>query len=203
MKRESSETLVICGIDEAGRGAWAGPLVAAAVIITEEQTRKLRQSTYLKIKDSKLLNISQRQCIYIQLKQLGVVMATEIISVRRINNRGINRANRESIRTLIKRLTADQYIVDGNLKLGRIKDKTHKIKTIVDADATYLPTILAGIVAKVERDKIMKKLHRQFPRYKWCNNMGYGTKEHQEALMKYQMTYYHRSIFVTSGLQKK
>jgi ribonuclease HII len=191
---------IICGIDEAGRGALAGPLVAAAVSLTQEVEQKIKQAN-LKIKDGKLLRPFVRRQIYSQIIKLGALVNTEIISTRKINNRGIARANRESIRSLIKRNEASIYIVDGKLKLGRIAGKTHNIKCIVDADATILPAILAGIVAKVERDKLMQQLHQKFPKYKWINNVGYGTRKHLEAIQKYGTTHHHRSIFVTSALR--
>ncbi len=190
----------ICGIDEAGRGALAGPLVAAAVTLTQKVEQNILRAK-LKIRDGKLLRSRERQQVYRQIIKLGAMVETEIISARKINNRGIARANCESIRNLIKLIEADTYVVDGNLKLGRINGKTHKVKCRVDADATYLPTILAGIVAKVERDKLMKQLHQKFPKYKWINNVGYGTRKHIEAIQQYGTTHYHRSIFVTTALR--
>ncbi|MEK7166391.1 MAG: ribonuclease HII [Patescibacteria group bacterium] len=190
----------ICGLDEAGRGAWAGPLVATAVILPCSIT-EVEQLAKTKAKDGKLLNPTRRILIYQALKKVKAEIWVEIISARSINNHGIGWANKEIFKRLIKKIEATEFIVDGNLKI-QVRGKTHCISSVINADATIPEVILAGIVAKVEKDTIMKSLHQQFPRYSWCNNMGYGTKTHQEALMKYQMTYYHRSIFVTSGLQK-
>lgn len=106
------------------------------------------------------------------------------------------------MKRLIKKIEADRYIVDGKLKV-KVRSKTHKIQSIVDADATIPEVILAGIVAKVERDNLMKQLHNQFPNYNWIQNAGYGTREHQEAIVKYQMNHYHRSVFVTTGLRNR
>src|SRR3989344_5039799 len=174
----------ICGIDEAGRGALAGPLVSAAVVITKKHEQLIARSS-LKIRDGKLLKREQRNKIYKFLQKQKVEMSPEVFSTRKINNRGIGRANRETIRKLIKNTNADEYIVDGKLKLGHIKNKTQLVRCIVDADATHLPTILAGIVAKVERDKLMHGLDQLFPLYGWKANCGYGTKIHQQALLKY------------------
>lgn len=193
---------IVCGIDEAGRGALAGPLVAAAVILPCT-LRKVARLAKTKIKDGKLLSSQNRRRIYQALKKLKAGIALETISTRKINNRGIARANREAIRQLIKRVAADQYIVDGRIKLGRIAGKNNKIKTIVDADATIPEAILAGIVAKVERDRIMRALHRQFPQYHWNRNAGYGTKKHLKAIETCNLTYYHRSVFVTTALRNK
>lgn len=190
----------ICGIDEAGRGALAGPLVAAAVVLPYS-INKISRLTRIKVRDGKLLTAQARRKIYRALKKVKAEIFTEVISSRKINNHGIQRANREAIRSLIKRVEAHRYIVDGKLKLGRIAGKTHKVRSVVDADATIPEVILAGIVAKVERDKIMSALHKQFPHYGWRANAGYGTRKHIEAIQIYNMTYYHRSIFVTTALR--
>ena len=189
-----------CGLDEAGRGAWAGPLVAAAVVL-KCSVAKISRLAQTKIKDGKLLRPQQRQKIYQALKQAKAELVVEAISVRSINNHGIGWANREIFRRLIRKVVADEYIVDGNLKIGRINSKTQRIKSIVDADATIPEVILAGIVAKVERDKIMRHLHSQFPGYKWFNNKGYGTKQHLRAIENSSDTYHHRHVFVATALR--
>lgn len=189
-----------CGIDEAGRGAIAGPLVAAAVILPCP-IYKIQRAAKTPIRDGKTLTKGQRERIYRALQQLGTEMHTEVISTRKINNRGIQRANRKAIRSLIKRIEADRYIVDGKIRLGRIRNKTSKIQTKVDADAVIPEVILAGIVAKVERDKIMRELDHEYPQYKWQSNAGYGTRKHIEAIILHGITRYHRSIFVTTVLR--
>lgn len=191
---------IICGLDEAGRGALAGPLVAAAVTLSPILIKEINKSN-LKIKDSKLLKSDQRLKIYDYLIKIGCEINIEVTSSRIINNHGIGKANKEIFRKLIRKVNADKYIVDGNLRLGRIMNKTHKIKSVVDADAKYLPAILAGIVAKVFRDKLMHRLHRHHPKYNWRKNMGYGTKKHLEALRIYGSTRFHRLIFVTTALK--
>ncbi len=192
----------LCGLDEAGRGALAGPLVAAAVILPCTG-KKISRRAGFKLADGKLLSAQQRNKVYTILKRLKTEIAVEVISTRSINNHGIGWANREIMRRLIKKVKADKYIVDGKLKLGRIAGKAGRVKSIVDADATIAEVICAGIVAKVERDKLMRQLHKQFPKYHWKNNAGYGTKEHLTAIATYSLTYYHRSIFVTTALRRK
>jgi ribonuclease HII len=191
---------IVCGIDESGRGALAGPLVAAAVILPCS-LRKIKKLSQTKIADGKLLSAGQRKKVYATLKRLNVSIVVEVLSARQINNRGIHKVNREAVRRLIKRIDADEYIVDGNMKLGRIKGKTDRIQTVVDADATIPQVIFAGIVAKVERDRLMHALHSLFPRYQWRRNKGYGTRRHIEALQSYGMSRFHRGIFVTTALK--
>lgn len=205
MKRISQNSVTIlypyCGLDEAGRGALAGPLVSAGVVLTHETENIIRNST-LKIKDGKLLLPHERVRVYEFIKQLPLIIKTVVISARQINNRGIAYANRESFRILIRSLQAEQYIVDGNMRIGRIRNKSKKIISIVDADATILAAVLAGIVAKVERDALMNRLHSSYPEYVWNKNAGYGTKEHLSALRTLGHTRYHRNIFITTALKK-
>ena len=195
-----NKSLVICGIDEAGRGALAGSLVAAAVIhpASSAINKKVR---IMHLKDGKLLSPVKRKQIVSRIKSLGLQIVIEEVSTLQINHHGIGWANKEIIRRLIRRIEADEYIVDGNMKLGRVRKKTQRIKSIVDADATIPAVIMAGIVAKVHRDATMKTLHKQFPKYKWNKNSGYGTKKHILAIKKYGTTRFHRGVFVTTALR--
>ncbi len=187
----------LCGLDEAGRGALAGPLVAAAAVLNSQ---KLPHN--LPLKDGKLLSREQRNKWQAALLKLKVNLTTEVISARQINNHGIAWANKEVFRRLIKKVSADKYLVDGNLKLGRLNGKTDKINSRVDADATVPEVILAGIIAKAKRDKIMSELHLKYPRYHWNQNAGYGTKKHLEAIKISGKTRFHRDVFVNTALLK-
>ncbi len=191
--------MTICGLDEAGRGALAGPLVAAAIVCSPHIV-----SGSLKIKDSKLLTAKERNKIYRWIIKNKISFTTEIISTRQINNRGIGWANKEIFKRLIKKIDARKYFVDGNLKI-KVKDKGDRVKSVVDADATILPCILAGIVAKVTRDKMMTDLGqlKKFRKYQWKINKGYGTKTHIMMLKDHGATRYHRSVFVTTALKVK
>lgn len=184
----------VCGLDEAGRGALAGPLVAAAVVLKKELK--------IKTKDGKLLRHDQREKIYRALKKSGAEIWVESVSTRQINNHGIGWANKEIFRQLIKKIEAEKYIVDGKLKI-KVRGKSDRIKSVVDADATVPEAILAGIAAKVERDRVMRQLHKEFRRYHWKINKGYGTQKHLEALRKYGPCRYHRSVFIATALNAK
>lgn len=189
----------ICGLDEAGRGALAGPLVAAAVILPCSRNKISRRAGF-SLRDGKILTAKQRRKIYTILKRLKAKILIEIISARSINNHGMGWANREIFRRLIKKADADRYIVDGNIKIGRIAGKKD-VRSIADADAIIPEVICAGIVAKVERDCLMRGLHREFPKYGWRHNAGYGTKKHIKAIELYAMTRYHRGIYVTTAMR--
>ncbi len=191
---------VICGIDEAGRGALAGPLVAAAVTLPVSARTVSRRAGFT-LRDGKRLTPAQRIKFVTVIKRLHAGITVEVISARSINNHGIGWANREIMRRLIKRTDADRYVLDGNLKIGRIAGKTGKIASIPHADATVTEVICAGIVAKVERDRIMGDLHRTYFRYGWNRNRGYGTRAHIIAITEFSSTRYHRSVFVTTALR--
>lgn len=191
--------LTICGIDEAGRGALAGPLVAASVILPPASLTILKNPK-IKIRDGKLLSSKQRTTVYSYLKKMRVKIAVEFISVRQINNHGIGWANKEIIRRLVRNGKADLYLIDGNLQIGKMKSLSAIVQSVIDGDAFLLPVVLAGIIAKVERDRIMRSAHDKFPMYYWRKNMGYGTKKHVEAINVHGMSLYHRPVFVATAI---
>ena len=183
----------IFGLDEVGRGALAGPLVASAVALSQK-------SHISNLKDSKKLNIKQRERLYELIINSGAEIKTEIISVRQINNRGIGWANKEIFIRLIKNTEADKYIVDGNIKL-KVQGKTDRVKSVINADATRKCVMAASIIAKVTRDHLMTELHNEFMIYGWKENAGYGTKKHIEAIRKVGTVKHHRDVYVTTVLK--
>ena len=178
--------MIVCGMDECGRGPLAGPIVGVAVALAREIKG---------LGDSKKLTERQRNKIYKKIARSGAVIAAEIISARQINIRGIAWANKEVFKKLAKKIPADKYIADGNLKLGK------KIKSIIKADDKISQVMAASIIAKVFRDRIMDHLHDQFPDYGWRHNKGYGTRYHIAALREHGTTKYHRSTFVNTALK--
>ena len=184
----------ICGLDEAGRGPLAGPIVAAAVTLNP-------RPQYANLKDSKKLNKEQREKLYQEIIGSGAEVHIEIISARQINNRGIGWANKEIFKRLIRKVEADKYIVDGNLKI-KVNGKSKQIKCIVKADNSRKCVMAAAVIAKVERDRLMEKLHGEHPDFGWNTNAGYGTRAHVEAIMKFGMVKYHRTVFVTTALSR-
>lgn len=190
----------VCGIDEAGRGALAGPLVAAAVVLSTSGNEISRHAGF-PIRDGKTLTAIQRTKIYQVLQKTNALIAIETISVRSINNHGIAWANKEIMKRLVKKVPADRYILDGTIRIGRIAGNP-SVQSIPHADATVAEVICAGIVAKVARDNLMRELHRLYPEYGWDHNCGYGTAEHIRAICAVRSTRYHRSIFVATALKK-
>lgn len=183
--------MVICGLDEAGRGPLAGPLVASATILNS-------QCPILNLRDSKKLSKIQREKLFQAIVESGSVIKTEIITARQINNKGIGWANTEIFKRLIKSINADKFIVDGNLKIS-IRNKN--VVSVVNADATEECVMAASIIAKVTRDRVMEALHQKYPQYNWKENMGYGTKVHIAAIKQFGIVKYHRDVYVTTALE--
>jgi ribonuclease HII len=177
---------LIAGIDEAGRGPLAGPVVAAAVILSHDYENT-------EIKDSKQLSARKRERLYEIIKQdalsigLGVAEASIVDAVNVLQATLI--AMKEAIANLS--ITPDYLLIDG----------THRIflsipqEAIVKGDSLSLSVASASIIAKVSRDRIMEIYHRQFPQYNFLKNKGYGTSEHREAIKKYGHCKIHRRSF--------
>lgn len=179
--------MLLCGIDEVGRGPLAGPLVACATILNS-------QNPIFNLKDSKKLSAAQRAKLYTKIKKSGAVIAISVISVNLINKKGIGWANKEAFRRLMRVTPADKYIIDGNLKIAGAT-------SIIKADAKYPEVMAASIIAKVWRDRLMARLHQMYPQYGWISNKGYGTKYHIQALREHGPTKHHRKLFVKTALK--
>ena len=143
----------ICGLDEAGRGALAGPLVAAGVIL-RVSGKDVASASGVPLRDSKTLSKSQRERFYDALLKSQSHIAILQICAESINKNGIGWANKEIFRLLVQQIEASEYIIDGNLNLGPINGVTGTIRSFIDADATHEAFICSGIVAKVTHDRI-------------------------------------------------
>jgi ribonuclease HII len=193
---------LVCGLDEAGRGALAGPLVAAAVVFLKNWRL---EDTQFKgpIRDSKKLTNQQRKKLFEVIKKHALEIELEIISVKMINRFGIQWANLTAFRRLIFKLEASQYLIDGRFKVRNLKNKAPYVFSVIRGDEKIPSVLAAGVVAKVERDRIMEKLDQKFPSYFWLTNTGHGTKKHIQAIIKYGETNYHRHQFVATALKSK
>jgi ribonuclease HII len=196
----TTEISRICGMDEAGRGSLAGPMMIAAVVL-DADFRFEDVAPDIVMKDSKQMSTKQREVAYNLIKKHALLIETEIMTVAEINKMGVGRANIEGFRRLIRKIEADRYIVDGTLHLGNLEEKTLLVQCMVDADETIPATMASGIVAKYERDKIMLQLHNQFPMYGWDTNTGHGTQKHIDAIKLRGVTEHHRLRFVETALR--
>ena len=182
---EKTYSGIVAGIDEAGRGPWAGPVVAAAVVITER--RKLKG-----IDDSKKLKAQDRAFLYLDIMAHCHVGVGEA-SVEEIDSMNILNATLLAMSRAYQNLPVvpDVALVDGN----RPPKLACEVKTIIAGDASCLSIAAASIIAKVTRDRIMESLSRDHPHYGWETNAGYGTEKHQQGLAHHGITPHHRRSF--------
>lgn len=188
----NSGYLMVCGIDEVGRGSFAGPVVAGAVIFSKDSI--LPEG----IADSKLLNSKERERLEKEIKKVALFYAIVDISVGMINKFGIGKATQMAFRKVIKNLKKkpDFVLIDA-FYIKHFNRKNQK--PIKDGDKICTSVAAASILAKVYRDKIMRKIHKTYPNYGFSKHKGYGTKMHQEAIKKYGLSRIHRTSF---NLQK-
>ncbi len=176
----------VCGIDEVGRGTWAGPVVSAAVIF--DKNKKIPYG----INDSKKLSKLKREKIYSQILQISKV-GIGIVAAAEVDQLGIVQSTLLSMRKafLNNPIKAQVALIDGIIdpELG-----VHT-KLIIRGDSSSLSIAAASIVAKVTRDNIMADLNIKYPGYGWVNNVGYGTKEHFTAINKLGICKEHRKTF--------
>ncbi len=197
-----SMTIRICGLDEAGRGALAGPLVAAAVILHVPAT-EISKACGVPLRDSKTLSRPQRERFFDTLMASHATVNVLYIQAREINTNGIGWANKEIFRRLILTIDANEYIIDGNLKIGPLPEIAGTIRSVIDADASIEAVICAGIAAKVTRDRYMDQLSKTYPAYGWDHNAGYGTAEHVRSIRTHNISPEHRTQYVTTALRPK
>ena len=179
---------VVCGLDEVGRGPLAGPVVAACVIIPPE---KRTLDFVSDIKDSKKVSEKKREVLYAQIVQ-NFPHAISAISPQEIDEMNILQASLAAMKRAHDQLSGIAYaLVDGN----RAPALSSQAITVIKGDQKSKSIAAASIVAKVYRDRIMKKLSEQYPDYGWAKNSGYPTAQHREALLVHGITEYHRRSF--------
>jgi len=176
---------LIAGVDEVGRGPLAGPVVAAAVVLLRPLDG---------IADSKLLDRPTRERLALSLRKVALigVAAASVTEIDRIN---ILHASLLAMRRAVLRLGClpDVALVDGN----RAPDLPCLAETVVDGDRDVPAIGAASIIAKVTRDRLMRRLALRYPGYGWETNVGYATLEHREAVRRLGATCHHRRSFVT------
>jgi ribonuclease HII len=186
----------VVGIDEAGRGAVAGPLFVGAVLV--KKTKK--NIPFLeKIKDSKKLSPKKREFFFNFFSKFpGIEWVVTKVSPKKIEKIGIQKATflaiKRAVEKLKKKSKVDFLILDGKLKLNL----KIPFDSIVKADEKIFCCALASIFAKVKRDKLMERYSKIYPQYSFWKNKGYLTKEHYLALKKYGISKIHRLNFLCS-----
>ncbi len=183
--------MLICGIDEAGRGPLAGPVVAAAVVFEEGYMIK-------NVNDSKVLNESERECLYhkivdkcldYQIAEVGHIEIDEINILK-----ATMKAMSDALRRL--RIKPDVFLIDGNyFKLPENYQMGLNFETIIDGDAKIFQISCASILAKVTRDNILRGYHLRYPEYNFHRHKGYSTPEHEKKIKEHGLCDIHRRSF--------
>ncbi len=186
-----SETLWVAGVDEVGRGALFGPVVAAAVILPPTVIDPLKE---LGVRDSKRLSPKIRVNLSQQIQAIALDCKVGLASAREIDRLNILQATLLAMKRSILRLNPQPQLclVDGNQSIPNLSIQQ---QTIIKGDQTSIAIASASIVAKVWRDRLIIRLAQKYPNYDLIQNKGYGTKKHREALQRYGVSPQHRLSF--------
>jgi ribonuclease HII len=177
---------VIAGIDEAGRGPLAGPVVAAAVFFAKD-------SKFEGLDDSKKLSPKIREFFFKIIKEQALSYGIGIVDVEKIDKINILQASLLAMKNAVENLSEkpNLLLIDGNQKI----DSDIKQWTIIKGDSLSQSIAAASVLAKVTRDKLMEKYHKQFPQYAFNKHKGYGTRLHRDLIKKYGPCPIHRRTF--------
>lgn len=176
----------LCGIDEAGRGPLAGPMVIAGVIL---------HKPILGLNDSKKLSEKKREALFdliIENSSHKIVR----FSPEEIDTQGLSVCLKKGLETILDSLDADDFLFDGNSKFG-----VSGLRTLIKADALIPEVSAASILAKVTRDREMVAIDSLYPNYGFAGHKGYGTATHVQAIVKYGLCEIHRKSFKLKALQ--
>lgn len=187
LRSNYSTYLLEAGTDEAGRGCLAGPVVAAAVILPENFQHEL-------LNDSKQLSEKQRDLLRPVIEEEAISYGVSFVYQKKIDEINILNASILAMHLALEKLLKQPefIIIDGN----RFKPYQQiRYKTIIKGDSKYLSIAAASVLAKTYRDEYMKKIHADFPEYRWDKNKGYPTKDHREAIRNHGTTIHHRKTF--------
>jgi ribonuclease HII len=183
---------LMAGVDEAGRGPLAGPVMAAAVIL--DDTKRING-----LADSKVLTPLQRDRLYDRIREKALCCSVASASVLEIDELNILHATLLAMKRAVEglRLKPVKVLVDGN----RLPQLEVLSEAIVGGDATIKSISAASIIAKVTRDRLLAQLHEEFPQYGFAAHKGYGTPEHLEALRLHGPCIHHRRHFAPVAAQ--
>jgi ribonuclease HII len=176
----------VCGVDEAGRGPLAGPVVAAAVILDRKRIPR-------GLNDSQQLSEEDREALFPQIMAMAIAVGVGESSVDEIDLLNIRMATHQAMARAVRALgiAAEYALVDGN----DAPALPCRCDTLVKGDGRSVSIAAASIVAKVTRDRLMVQLHDEHPHYNWKSNKGYGTPDHYVGLKSHGITVHHRRSF--------
>ncbi|MBS4034699.1 MAG: ribonuclease HII [Ignavibacterium sp.] len=194
LKYLSDDVRFIAGCDEAGRGPLAGPVVAATVIFPNDYYCE-------EIDDSKKLSEKQREKLFPLILQNAVACSVASISHGMIDKLNILNASLLAMKTAVERLkfSPDLILVDGN----KAFNQSVPVVPVVKGDSKSFSIAAASIIAKVVRDRIMKRLDVYYPDYNWKRNKGYPTKKHLQAIKLFGVTPLHRKTFLKKFYERE
>jgi ribonuclease HII len=198
----------VAGVDEVGRGCFAGPVVAGCVIFD----KNISIPKDITINDSKKLTPLQRIKADKWIRDNAITWGIGEAKTTSVNKIGIGKAARKAFRMAIRKTRLKlgkpiDYLIIDAFYISYVPALPAKRKrrqlAIVKGDTKSLTIGAASIIAKVYRDRLMDKLSKKYPEYAWDENKGYGTKKHQAAILKYGITRYHRKTFVDTWISKR
>lgn len=176
----------VAGVDEAGRGPLAGPMVIGAVI--------LPQNVFIKgLNDSKKLTAAKREQLYGEILEKALAVSVNIVSVYNIDRLNIYRATQEGMAQVLEslKIRPQAALIDAMpVQAGNIKTCS-----LIHGDALSASIAAASVIAKVTRDRMMEQLAAEYPQYGWAHNKGYGSAEHMQAVLEYGATNWHRRSY--------
>ncbi|MEO6489309.1 MAG: ribonuclease HII [Ferruginibacter sp.] len=181
------KTKVEAGLDEAGRGCFAGPVYAAAVVLPKDFHHPL-------LNDSKQLNEKERDLLRPVIEKESIAFAVSSVDNDEIDLINILQASLKAMHLAIDKLTKqpNYLLVDGN-RFNKYKEIKHRC--IIKGDGIYASIAAASVLAKTYRDEYMQQLHAEYSHYCWNTNKGYGTQEHRTAIEQNGLCKYHRKTF--------
>ena len=193
LKTFMNADLIEAGCDEAGRGPLAGPVFAAAVILPADFYHPL-------LNDSKKMTEKAREQLRPIIEREALAWAVEEVSAEEIDTINILNASIVGMQVRRLKMKPEFLLIDGN----RFKPfDNYRYQCVVKGDATFASIAAASVLAKTYRDEHMRRLAQEFPQYGWEKNMGYPTKEHVEAIIRYGYTPHHRKSFHLKQLEPR
>jgi len=193
MIKRYNNKILVCGIDEAGRGALSGPVTVSAVILPKEYYNP-------EIKDSKKLSSKKRTELFHVIKKIALDYVIFDVNNHKIDDLNILKATYYGMNKSIENLKikSNIYLVDGNKFQPKMKIN---YKCIIGGDNIFQSIAAASILAKVHRDNYMKKIDKIYPQFDWKNNKGYGTRIHIDKINQYGLCPFHRNSFKIKSKQ--
>jgi len=187
------DQMLEAGCDEAGRGCYAGPVFAAAVILPRDFHHPL-------LNDSKLMTPDERKEVKSFIKANAISYAVAMVDNDEIDEINILQASFKAMHLALDKLRKRPayLLIDGN-RFNRYRSLKHSC--IIKGDGQYASIAAASVLAKTHRDSYMRQLHKEFPYYNWKSNKGYGTPEHRMAIVAHGLCKYHRKSFAIDPAQ--